>query len=99
MDIYFDFNDPIRTNEVFHTIGQPFDEDVLNNVFDFYPNAQAVKVYPNPFSNSTNIDLEDAAIKDGAISVYDARGSLVRSQNFTGNFIEFDRADLKSGIY
>ncbi|MEM9919818.1 MAG: T9SS type A sorting domain-containing protein, partial [Bacteroidota bacterium] len=98
-DIYFDFNDPIRTNEVFHTIGQPYQVDPLVNVLELYPNAERIKVFPNPFATTTTIDLEGRYLTDGRLRVFDLTGRLQLDQAFSGDQILFHSKSLGSGLY
>ncbi|MEM8910070.1 MAG: T9SS type A sorting domain-containing protein, partial [Bacteroidota bacterium] len=99
VDIYFDFNDPIRTNEVFHTIGQPFADDVLSSSFDLDNKVQTIRVYPNPFAQITTFDLDEHFVDEGQLNLYDARGRLLKRQVFSGHRIDFARGDLESGLY
>ncbi|MBL0328562.1 MAG: T9SS type A sorting domain-containing protein [Bacteroidetes bacterium] len=65
-------------------VEQSFDESVL--------------VYPNPFSDRTTIELVGKCEK-GTIIITDVVGRAIEMVPFVGNKLEFDRGDLKAGIY
>ncbi len=94
--IYFDTNDPILTNTVFHTIGSNFIS--TETVQTFIPNLK-IGIAPNPFTHFTNLTLEGIESTSGAFEVYDLMGRLVHSDNFSDNHYQLDRADLTSGTY
>jgi hypothetical protein len=53
--IYFDFEAPIITNTTVHTIGG---KDILSGIFEqSFENIIAVKVSPNPFTQSAILEL------------------------------------------
>jgi len=60
-------------------------------------------VYPNPFSNSTNIELNIEKPSNVQINVLDAMGKIVSSRNYgtqLGNLIfPFDGSNLANGVY
>lgn len=97
-DIYFDFNEPILTNEVFYTIGQPLPNDVLS-IFDLKNFENKIKVFPNPFNEKTIIDLKEEKIRTGRLNIYNQLGQLVRSQNFQNHLIEVKKNELQAGVY
>jgi len=94
--IYFDFNDPIYTNETFHTIGLDF---IVVDVQQPISPASKVLIYPNPFQSQARFELNDLHLRDGLFELKDLRGREVYRQAFTGNEFEFSRGQLQSGIY
>ncbi len=94
--IYFDYNDPIFTNETFHTIGLDF---IMVDVQQPSSPASEVLVYPNPFHTQTRFQLNDMHLKDGSFELKDLQGKEVYRQTFIGNAFEFSRGQLQSGIY
>jgi uncharacterized repeat protein (TIGR01451 family) len=94
--IYFDFNDPILTNTTTHTIGEnwliivPVKEENVENV--------NVKIYPNPFSESTVIEV-NGEYKDLKFNLLDMSGRLLRTENFDNQQLIFDRNNLQQGLY
>ncbi len=94
--IYFDFNAPIITNTTTHTIGEnwlllvPIKEQNTANA--------EVKIYPNPFSESTTIEL-NVDYKELKINILDLNGKLIRSEKFNNQQLIFERNGLNSGLY
>jgi uncharacterized repeat protein (TIGR01451 family) len=93
--IYFDFNDPVLTNQTLHTVGA---REIISAVVErtIEPNF-TVKISPNPFSES--------AVFEGSLSIlgdfqlFDITGKLLRNEPFVGTSFEFHRKGLSAGIY
>lgn len=94
--IYFDFNDPIIINETFHTIGENW--LMIIPIKEINEEEIGVKIYPNPFSESTTIELNEA-YNDLIFKVFDMNGRLVRSERFNGSRLNFERNGLDGGMY
>ncbi len=93
--IYFDFNKPVITNTVMHTIGQDF---ILHTevVFD-----QSVKlsVAPNPMLSHSEFRLSKS-FNNLRIELYDSVGRLVSEQiSNEGNRLVLQRNKLPQGLY
>jgi hypothetical protein len=59
-----------------------------------------VKVYPNPFKESTTIDFENPQSKILDLFIYNALGQLIFSRdNITTDQIRFERANWPNGLY
>ena len=58
----------------------------------------AISVYPNPFSDRATIELVGKCEK-GTIIITDLVGRAIEMVPFVGNKLEFDRGELKAGIY
>ena len=93
--IYFDFNAPIITNQTLHTIGENL---IMVSIDPVEPLAE-VKIYPNPFSEFVNIEIEDLRIDDGQFKLFDATGKLLRQQNFNQSNFRFHKKNLRTGMY
>ncbi len=104
--IYFDYNSPVITNTVYHTIGEPkwedFSRENLVTIGDPKPletaNSLAVKqsmVYPNPTTGV--IYLQGAQEGDG-FEVHSVLGEVVYRKKVTGK-TEFSVHELPKGIY
>lgn len=65
--------------------------------------ASTVTVYPNPFKNEFNLNVEVYTPSDLSISVYDLMGKLLEEKNVpqagTGTFSYTSSADLIPGMY
>ncbi len=97
-EIYFDFEDAIVTNTVFHTIGENFLE-VINNVI-LQPGQQfEIKLSPNPIASSAVLSFEGIDLQEGTFLLYDLYGRSLRQVNFTGNQFTFFKNELTSGMY
>ncbi len=100
--IYFDFNEPIITNTVFHTIGEDF-MGVVTSVItssEAIESGVSVNVFPNPFDEYTQFEIKGEVPKELHLSVYDMMGREVfqqkaqRQQNIT-----LYKNKLTPGIY
>ena len=99
--IYFDFNEPVITNETFHTIGADFVEILVGDITIYLPETE-LKVYPNPFLHSTTFEIlqeENSSLNQTKFRLFDAQGRLVREEVFDGNQFQFSRKGLSKGIY
>lgn len=98
--IYFDFNAPVITNTVFHTLAVNFIE--IDSVSSAQPGTAPqpeVRVYPNPFDESALFELENVQANHLYFSLFDMNGRQVRQANFDKNKFQFIRDGLPSGIY
>ena len=97
-DIYFDFNVPVRTNTVFHTVHEPLFDDVLaTSVTD--DNKLRVDAYPNPFSDQLRIQLEGVMRQDATFQLYRSNGQLARTLTLKENQAVLQREGLEAGLY
>ena len=94
--IYFDFNEAVITNTVFHTIGTNFIS--TNTIKTFAPELD-LTIAPNPFSDYTIFTLGGVDVEDGQFELYDLMGRLVRQDNFSNNQFRLQRNGLPSGAY
>ncbi|MEL7250134.1 MAG: T9SS type A sorting domain-containing protein [Bacteroidota bacterium] len=95
--IYFDFNEPIITNTVFHTLGRNFlevvDVTTLSGVrFEW-------EVFPNPASNRLIVSLDGELPVELDFVIFNSLGQLEQRQRFSGNRLELDVEDLRAGWY
>jgi len=74
--IYFDFNEPIITNTVFHTVSEDFMGIVTSIITP--PEVQqagiSVNIFPNPFDEYTRFEVQGEVVKKLQLSVYDMMG-------------------------
>jgi uncharacterized repeat protein (TIGR01451 family) len=97
--IYFDFNDPVITNTVFHTVDTGF---LAYNMVDAVLEMKtfsSISVSPNPAGDWTRISLPGHIFKNGSVRLSDVYGRLVRQQKFQGESLVLQRTNLPSGIY
>ena len=94
--IYFDFNDPVITNTVFHRLGENF---VVGTWQPHQPGAE-VSISPNPFGDWTTLAIKGLK-KDGRLrlQVFDLQGVLVREQASGSAVFQLERGDWQAGVY
>lgn len=95
--IYFDFNAPILTNTVFHTIGHEF----VPSGVQVLPTANSrLTVAPNPFDESAIFEIEKGIFrKTGLLRIFDSRGLEMRREEVGLPKFEVRKNGLTSGIY
>ena len=98
VDIFFDFNPPIRTNTAKNFYGQHRDlsqEDVEVKL--------GINYYPNPISDFVNVQFESIESFQTIIEVYNEVGQLVFSQPQKiakgENQFQLNLEGLESGVY
>lgn len=92
-DIYFDFNEPVRTNTTIHTI------DRLTGIAENILNSD-VEVYPNPFSNSTQFLVNTKDKSSAQVQIFNALGEKLAEFNVeSGKPTLFNALDFTAGMY
>ncbi len=98
--IYFDFNEPIITNMVFHTLGEDFiPVELLDMVVSPDFEGTEISLGPNPADEFVLIEIKGASIHDMDYSVFDALGRNTLQGNTNNNPFYIDIKTLESGIY
>jgi uncharacterized repeat protein (TIGR01451 family) len=92
--IIFDFNPPIVTNTVAHTIGE-----LTVRVDEPLRRAALWRVWGNPLHTSATFRTEQFVPGDKVFDLYDALGRPVRRAQFAGQVFEFQRGALPGGLY
>lgn len=94
--IYFDFNDPVITNVVSHTIG----EDFIITVETTQPGAAALplKIYPNPATEQATFEIP-GGIVSGQFQLSNSTGQALYSEIFNGPVYRLRAKGLNAGIY
>lgn len=96
--IYFDFNEPVQTNTVFHTVGRDFIPTVsVNNPVDKKPPGLAV--YPNPARDVAFVFLKNQIRTEGRLTLFDLLGRVVRTLQVNHPTIEIRRQGMAPGVY
>ncbi len=94
--IFFDFNEPIITNETLHRIT---DEYIIINVDELPDQDVLIKAFPNPMQTETTIRVEGANRGIMELALYNISGQLILQQSsLSGNF-NLQRDQLSSGLY
>ena len=101
--LFFDFNKPIITSVVSHTVGTNF---LISAIVERpNPNGIPIKVYPNPFTETAVFEIGQNEGTNHPLStrslfrLYDATGRLIRTQSFETNEFTFERQGLTAGMY
>lgn len=92
--IYFDYNVPVITNTVFHTLGVDFVE-IVNGVSEAGGKLQRLKAYPNPASASVWIELPG----EGLLRLFDPAGREMRTMKVQQGVFQLERNGLEAGLY
>lgn len=93
--IYFDFNEPVLTNQTWHTIGEQYLN--VSNVL-FQPGIE-LEVFPNPTVERATFRLKSIRPLEGRLRLFDLQGRQVREQDFKSNVFDLDTRDLQPGMY
>lgn len=95
--IYFDFNEPVITNTVFHTIDTNF---LLANGVDFVAAGAKVSVSPNPFGSSVAVEVTGHQGSNLlTFSLSDIWGRTLATDRFSPPSFVFDGSKLPVGMY
>lgn len=95
-DIYFDFNDPVITNETWNTIYYGFPA-VTETPILLTEDDLKILVYPNPAKETIHFVQEKKAAK--TYTVYDLQGKMIESGNLNGTDTEIQIHKLTKGMY
>ena len=87
-NIYFDFNEPVITNDAVFTV------DINTGLA--YADGLALKAWPQPFHERLTIT---GALNGASIRLYDAVGRMVISTQGKSNMQELNTSDLGPGLY
>jgi len=96
--IYFDFNLPVITNTVFHTVHAPWLKLVSVDQPGVAP-LLTFQAFPNPFVEQVTVQLEGEEIADAVLRLFSTDGRLVQSTPFLQNRLRLDRKGLPAGLY
>ena len=96
--IYFDFNDPVLTNETLHTVGVPG----VSAVPPGPPVPPAASVAPNPMRSAAVLRIAARRPAPGGrctLELFDTAGRCRLRQVFSGAQTTVLRGDLPAGLY
>ena len=95
--IYFDFNDPIITNTVWHTIGENF---ITVKSYEVLTPGLRLTIAPNPVQTYTTISLDGTDQLADFCEVFDSQGRLVTRLLVQQNSLQIRRDQLnQEGLY
>ena len=100
--VYYNFEAPVLTNEVQHTVGGELTSFVITGIDEpAFPDLN-VRVYPNPFTDSAIFEWQNPKTDEpGAwtFSIFDVQGRMVRRELVEGNALVLTRQGLPAGLY
>ncbi|MEO1258199.1 MAG: hypothetical protein AAFZ15_05355 [Bacteroidota bacterium] len=79
--IYFDFNEPIITNTVWHEIGEDF-FPIVSDVKNEWATTAFLEIMPNPFNDETLIQLKGIDPGVHQIKIFDLAGKELFRDDF-----------------
>lgn len=96
--IYFDFNEPIITNTVFHTIGEHFIE-IVSDTDERPAGLGELLTYPNPSFGDVTFKIPGKALTGATFILHNALGKQLVVEPFAANTFLFERKGLAPGVY
>ncbi len=100
--VFFDYHEPALTNLVRYFTGDfpsYLPTKIITSIDEvFWPGVE-IKVYPNPFIETTVINIEGYEFKEVILNVFDAGGRLLTTSRHQGNEIMYYRNALPTGLY
>ncbi len=96
--IYFDFNEAVVTNTVFHTVDTGFFKSTTSIPW-LDRTLRTVQIAPNPAQDQLNIFVEGESIDQGRWRLTNIIGQTHGGGRFEGNKISTDISHLSAGIY
>ena len=96
--IYFDFNEPIITNTVSHSIDTQFVE-ILVSVETIPEQNSLVKVAPNPADDQVNFTFPEDSEFPLTLKLYDTQGRLIRTEKVDNLTKKLEVSYLARGIF
>ena len=93
--IYFDFNPPVITNTVWHTVDTGF-LDIVSRVATPGAAENNLRIFPNPARGAFQIDAP--CMPGDRVRLYNALGKMVYEQAATGPLTEV-KTGLPAGVY
>ncbi|MDX1910814.1 MAG: hypothetical protein SFV22_04975 [Saprospiraceae bacterium] len=97
--IFFDFNDPIITNQTLHTVGK--DYLILSGTQENFLPGLEIQVMPHPFRGEVTVlanNMDDTG-SELEFTLVSTLGRQVLRGTFSGNRFIFDGSQLPAGLY
>lgn len=100
--IFYDYQQPIYSNVVKHTVGQyPDFVEVIVDTDNRPTQLEKLNIYPNPFQTEANIEIiGKTPWSQFKFRVFDLQGRLIDQQIYTENrFVYRRHPNLRTGMY
>lgn len=96
-NIYFDFNEPVRTNTVFHTIGRPF---IVSTADGNKSKKIALEIGPNPTTGSIWMHALVKDVKINNFHVFNSYGIVHNEEREVDDeIVSIDLEGYPTGVY
>jgi hypothetical protein len=95
--IYYDYNAPAFSNQTLHTICN-LNEVIVVKTDDIYLVGADVKVFPNPFDESTTFEVLGTSAKVYSLELFDVLGRRVFNQFFNQSTFQLYARQLPTGL-
>ncbi|MFK7903804.1 MAG: FG-GAP-like repeat-containing protein [Chitinophagales bacterium] len=92
--IFFDFNPAIITNTATLTLIEQVETDI-----EAFHSDYSIRVFPNPFSDYTTIEVSNLPQGNYRLQVMDIIGRKVHELDLKERKVNLEREDLESGLY
>jgi len=92
-DIFFDFNDPVRTNTTYHEVDDGI-SGTSNTTFDLQ-----FTVSPNPVRDVLRLEIDEDLWSGGIVRIVNLQGKLLSQQRVGQAEQSLDVEGITSGIY
>lgn len=96
--IFFDFNDAVVTNTVFHTVDTGY-YNVTTFVGDLGQEVPRLEINPNPTSDKTYVSFDGDLSPGGYLQVTDLNGKVMKTMTTKSHTTILRTADLADGLY
>jgi len=96
--IYFDFNEPIFTNVVHHTIGFPLARLAVNTIEEEL-SKEVVTMTPNPFGDFVTVERNPSSTDALILSIFDVTGRAVSTVFLQNTIQRISTTSLGKGLY
>lgn len=99
--IFLGYDAPQQSVTKTHFIGGDVLQDfvIITGLDDPIVEHIEIKAYPNPFFETTRIEIAGGNFKQVTLHLFDVMGRAIRKEEFLGNEIQFNRNGLPSGTY
>lgn len=99
--IYFDYNPAIKTNLVYHTIGENYlSVDLISTSINQQYKGLELITFPNPFNDKTTLQIKNAELKNPKLILLDINGKLEQVIDVKNkNQIVIYKDQLNVGLY
>ncbi|MEO0734795.1 MAG: T9SS type A sorting domain-containing protein, partial [Bacteroidota bacterium] len=98
-DIYFDFNEPVRTNQTFHRVDKLTDKTSTSLFATEVPATDFLRLYPQPAASELTVARKDGQPLRGEYTIYGAEGRQLLRGRITGTQHRLVTTELQAGLY